>query len=139
MPYRLESRPSSDPNFYRFAVDIPHGSEQNFRDFFEVLFTGEGGEIIFDQEREAAEKERKKTYEAWLNEKITAFLAPKDPETEAMIGINLMGMFSRIFENRKMTITAFHLGTLEEIRQARMAFHELCSKKASGRDGNSSC
>lgn len=125
MPDRREFGPGGDPDYYKFTVKVPRGGEDPFRDLFKILFEGEG-EIIYDQQREELKKRELK---AFLDGKIADFLAPKDPEIEVMIGKNLMRMFTRIFETPKTTITAFYLETIEEIRQAKKAFHELCPKK----------
>lgn len=112
-----------DPDYSGFAVKVPRGGEDSFRELFRILFEGEG-EIVFDQQQELLQRER---FEAALDEKIADFLAPKDLETEEKIGRNLRRLFSAVFEDGIMKITAFHLGTPEEIRRAKEIFHTICS------------
>lgn len=122
---RFEVEPHSDFDPFKFTVEVPRGDVVPFREVMDAIFPY--GRILYDEEQDAAEKERR---ESLLNDKITAFLAPKDPETEEKIAANLKRLFKEIFEGHLFEpklIAAFHLETPAEIQQARRIFHELCS------------
>ncbi|MDP3998676.1 MAG: hypothetical protein Q8P89_03605 [bacterium] len=120
MSGRLEVKPPSNGDFFRFTVAVPPDDAASLRTAFRDLFPD--GRIVFDQQQELLKRKR---FNSRIDEKNADFLAPKDPGTEAKIIVNFRRFFHHAFNSPTTEVTNFQPLTQESLPDVKVILHNF--------------